>query len=49
MVLSLIFTDNIHIGNDFKIQVKIILNEYSAVNIRHMVYPNDWESQPLWR
>lgn len=49
MVLSLIFADNIHPGNDFKIQVKKILNKYSAINIRHMVFPNDWESQPLWR
>lgn len=31
------------------VQPAKILNEYSAINIRHMVFPNDWESQPLWR
>ena len=41
--------DNIHPDNDFKIQVKNLLNDYSAINIHHMGFPDNWESQPLWR
>lgn len=41
--------DNIHPDNDFKIHIKNLLNEYSAINIHHMGFPDDWESQPLWR
>lgn len=41
--------DNIHPDNDFKIQVKNLLNDYPAINMRHMGFPDNWESQPLWR
>ena len=41
--------DNIHPDNDFKIQVKNLLNDYPAINMHHMGFPDDWERQPLWR
>ena len=40
--------DSIYPQNDFKTQIKILLNEYPKINIHHMGFPNDWESQALW-
>ena len=40
--------DSIYPQNDFKIQVKNLLNEYPEINIHYMGFPNDWENQPLW-
>ena len=48
-MLPCIFAGQHTFRHDFKIQIKILLNEYSAKNIRHMGFPDDWESQPLWR
>ena len=40
--------DNIYPDNDFKVQIKNLLNDYTEINLHHMGFPNDWESQPLW-
>ena len=40
--------DSIYPQNDFKAQVKNLLNEHPEINIHYMGFPNDWENQPLW-
>lgn len=40
--------DNIHPHNDFKINLKKLLCEYSLIDLRAMGFPDDWEKQPLW-
>lgn len=41
--------DSIHPDNDFKNQIKNLLNEYSQINLQNMGFPIDWEIQPLWQ
>lgn len=41
--------NSIHPENDFKNQVKSLLKDFPLINIHHMGFPQDWESQPLWR
>ncbi|MBO5025004.1 MAG: Abi family protein [Bacteroidaceae bacterium] len=40
--------DNIYPNNNFKAQIKNLLNEYPEINLHHMGFPNDWEKQSLW-
>ena len=41
--------DSIHPDNDFRPQIKKLLNEYSHINPHSMGFPADWEKEPLWR
>ena len=41
--------DNIHPDNDFKANLKSLLNEYPCIDLHAMGFPDDWEKQPLWR
>lgn len=41
--------DNIHPDNDFKIQLKELLDDYPKINVRHMGFPENWKNQPLWQ
>lgn len=41
--------DSIYPDNDFKNQIKNLLNEYSRINLHNMGFSIDWERQPLWR
>jgi abortive infection bacteriophage resistance protein len=49
LLCCLVYLQNvIHPDNDFKIQLKALLDEFPMIQIRHMGFPHNWEKQPLW-
>lgn len=40
--------DNINPHNDFKNNLKDLLNQYPLIDLHAMGFPSDWEKQPLW-
>ena len=41
--------DSIHPDNDFKQKLKILLTEYSIVDVAAMGFPKLWHNEPLWK
>ena len=39
----------IHPENDFKAQLKALLNAHPNVDVTAMGFPSDWKNEPLWR
>ncbi|MEQ2516456.1 hypothetical protein AAAU12_08110 [Bacteroides zhangwenhongii] len=41
--------DAIHPNNNFKQKLKVLLSEYSIVDVAAMGFSKSWYNEPLWK